>query len=199
MGNNRPSSLRFAIVTGTGAFFTAVFFSFFSEIVLPKLQILILSFLFLLTVIITGIVFDMIGVAAAVAEEKPFHAKATKKLMGASQAILIVRNADRVASFCSDVVGDICGTVSGALGAAIIIQIVTGRTHWNSYESFLTIIMTGLVAALTVGGKAAGKRTALEDAEQIIFYVGRALAWFESATGLNLFMGKRRHPIEKRR
>lgn len=199
MGNNRPSSLRFAVVTGTGAFIAAVFFSFFSEIVLPKLQILTLSFLFLLLVIAIGIVFDMVGVAAAVADEKTFHAKATKKLKGAGQAILMVRNADRVASFCNDVVGDICGTVSGALGAAIVFQIVAARASWSNYGSILTVVMTGLVAAFTVGGKAAGKRTALEDAEQIVFLVARVLAWIETFTGLNIILGKRRKRREKRR
>ncbi|MHB9094915.1 MAG: hypothetical protein ACYC21_09595 [Eubacteriales bacterium] len=198
MGNNKPSSLRFAIVAGTGAFFTAVFFSFFSEVVLPKLQILILSFLFLLLVIVTGIVFDMIGVATAVADEKPFHAKATKKLQGASHAILIVRNADKVATFCNDVVGDICGTVSGALGAAIIFQIVAGRLSLNKFESLLSMVMTGIVAAVTVGGKAAGKRTALNDSEQIVFAVGRVLAKIEAVIGLRLLTGNRKGR-EKRR
>ncbi len=199
LGNNKPSSLRFAVATGIGAFITAVFFSFFSEIVLPKLQILMLSFLFLFLVIATGIVFDMIGTAAAVADEKPFHAKATKKLKGAGQAILLVRNADKVASFCNDVVGDICGTVSGALGAAIVFQIVVGRANLNKYESILTMLMTGLVAALTVGGKASGKRTALKDSEPIIFWVGRVLAWVETFTGLNVFTGKRRQSRERRK
>ena len=191
MGNNKPSSLKFAIFTGTGAFFAAVFFSFFSEIVLPKLQMLILSFSFLLLVIFTGIIFDMVGVATAVAEEKPFHAKAAKKLRGAGQAILIIRNADKVASFCNDVVGDICGTVSGALGAAIVLQVIASRSEWDVYESVLTIVMTGIVASLTVGGKAAGKRTALDDSEQIVYIVGRALAWFERVTGWGIFSGQR--------
>jgi len=191
LGNNKPSSLKFAIFTGTGAFFAAVFFSFFSEIVLPKLQMLILSFSFLLLVIFTGIIFDMVGVATAVAEEKPFHAKAAKKLRGAGQAILIIRNADKVASFCNDVVGDICGTVSGALGAAIVLQVIASRSEWDVYESVLTIVMTGIVASLTVGGKAAGKRTALDDSEQIVYIVGRALAWFERVTGWGIFSGQR--------
>lgn len=198
MGNNKPSSLKFAVVAGTGAFFAAVFFSFFSEIVLPKLQILILSFLFLLLVIITGIIFDMIGVAAAVADEHPFHAKATKRLKGAGQAIQLVRHADKVATFCNDVIGDICGTVSGALGAAIVFQIVAGRNTWNRYESIISMVMTGVVASVTVGGKAAGKRAALRDSEQIVFLVGRALAWFHSATGLNI-VGNKRKSREKRR
>jgi len=197
LGNNKPSSLRFALLSGTGAFFAAVFFSSFSAILLPKLKILILSFIFLLSVVAVGIIFDMIGVATAVAKEKPFHAKATKKVRGANQSILLVRNADKVITFCSDVVGDICGTVSGALGAAIVFQVVAARPAWN--EAILTMIMTGLVAGLTVGGKAGGKKTAINDSEQIVFFVGRALAWFETVTGLNVFSGNQRRGREKRR
>lgn len=198
MGNNRPSNLKFSLFWGTGAFFTAVFFTFFSEVVLPKLQILILSFSFLLLVIITGIIFDMIGVATAVAHEKPFHAKAAKKLKGAGQAIMIIRHADKVATFCNDVVGDICGTVSGALGAAIIFQIVAGEVYLNKYESLLSMAMAGLVAAITVGGKAAGKRTAMQDSQQIVFAVGRALSWFESVSGIKLLRFQRKSRDKRR-
>jgi len=198
LGNNIPGVLKFALFWGTGAFFTAVFFTFFSEIVLPRLQILMLSFGFLLLVIITGIFFDMIGVATAVASEKPFHAKAAKKPKGAAHAILIVRNADKVATFCNDVVGDICGTVSGALGATIVFQMIAGKVYLNKYESVFSMVMTGCVAAITVGGKAAGKRTAMQDSEQIVFAVGRALSWIESVTGLNLLIFRRKRR-EKRR
>lgn len=197
MGNNNPDSKKFALTVGIGSFFTAVFFSFFSEIVLPKLELLILSLLFLILIIVIGIFFDMIGVAVAVAEEKPFHAKATKKIKGAAQSLMLVKNAHKVASICNDVVGDICGTVSGALGVAIVLQIVTGRPGWN--ESILSIAMTGLVASLTVGGKAAGKHTAMEKSVKIVFLVGRILAWVEKVSGFNFLGGSRRKGKRRKR
>jgi len=190
LGNNKPSSLKFAILTGTGAFIAAVFFSFFSEIVLPKLQLIMLSFLSLLIVIFVGIIFDMIGIAVAVADEKWFHAKASKKLRGASQSILMIRHAAKVATICNDVVGDICGTVSGVFGVTIVFQLASGRPSWD--ESILTMIMTGMVASLTVGGKALAKSKAMVDSQKIVGTVGRILAWFETSTGLNLFALNRR-------
>ena len=199
MGNNKPSSLKFALFWGTVAFFTAIFFSFFSEIVLPRLQILMLSFSFLLLVIITGIVFDMVGVSVAVANEHPFHAKATKRLRGATQAIVMVRHADKVATFCNDVIGDICGTVSGALGASIVFQIIAASSTWSKYESIASMLMTGVIAAVTVGGKATGKRAALNDWEEIVFFVGKSLGWFESVTGINLLLGSRRKGRERKK
>ncbi len=196
MGNNKPSSLRRALVVGTFTFFIAIFFSFFSEIVLPKVQLIILSFLFLLSIIFIGIIFDIIGLATAVADDTAFHAKAAKKVRGATHALLLIRNADKVANYCNDVVGDICGTVSGALGASIIFQLVTGRPGLN--ESVLSMVMTGLVAALTVGGKAAGKKMAIDDAVPIVFKVGQALAWFEDITGLSI-LGDNKNRRNKRR
>lgn len=196
MGNNKPSSWRRALIVGTGTFFIAIFFSFFSEVVLPRVQIIILSFLFLLLIIFVGIVFDIIGLAAAVADDSAFHAKAAKKVRGATHALLLLRNADKVANFCNDVVGDICGTVSGALGASIIFQLVTNRPALS--ESALSMIMTGLVAALTVGGKAAGKRMAIEDAVPIVFKTGQAMAWFEEITGLKI-LGDNKNRRNKRR
>ncbi|KNZ70735.1 hypothetical protein Tfer_0414 [Thermincola ferriacetica] len=198
MGDNRATSLKSALIIGIGTFFLASFFSLFSELVLPKIQILLLSFLFLFLIIFLGIIFDIIGIAAAAANERPFHAKAAKKVKGSVQAIKIVRNADRVASFCNDVVGDICGTVSGALGAAIVFQVVLNHPGFN--ESILSIIMTGLVAALTVSGKALGKKKAIAEADHIVFRVGQALAWMENVMGVDLFSRKssRKHKDRRR-
>ena len=197
MGNNNPNSLKFALTVGIGAFFAAVFFSFFSEIVFPRLQMLILSLTFLILIILVGIIFDMIGVAVAVSDDKAFHAKAAKKIRGAGHSLMMVRNADKVATLCNDVVGDICGTVSGALGVTIIIQVAAGRPTFS--ESFLSMIMTGFVAALTVGGKAAGKRKAMEDSEKIVFMVGKILAWFEHSLGLRLLGNSRRKGKERKK
>lgn len=195
MGNNKPDSIKFALLTGAGAFITAIFFSVFSEFVLDQLQVLAASFVFLLIIIAIGIFFDMIGVATAVAAEHPFHAKATKKISGAKHAVYLIRNAHRVSVFCNDVVGDICGTVSGALGASIVYQVVVGHPGLN--ESVFSIVMTGFVAAFTVGGKAAGKHTAMNDSEEIIFMVGRALDWVESKTGLSIISKGQRKGREK--
>ena len=80
------------------------------------------SFVILISIIAIGIVFDIIGVAVMSAEEKPFHAMAAKKVPGAAEALHLLRNAEKVSSFCNDVVGDICGVVSGSASARIFIS-----------------------------------------------------------------------------
>ena len=67
------------------------------------------AFLILLLIILIGIIFDIIGMAVATADEKPFHSMASRKVPGAQESIRLLRNAERVSSICNDVVGDICG------------------------------------------------------------------------------------------
>ena len=92
--------------------------SFISDEVMSKSGIFT-AFLILLTIIFIGIVFDIIGMAVATADEKPFHSMAARKVYGAQASIRLLRNAERVSSICNDVVGDICGVVSGSASATI--------------------------------------------------------------------------------
>ena len=75
---------------------------------------LLLALLILALFIGLGILFDIIGVAVTAADPRPFHSMAAHKEKGAKEALKLLRNADRVSSVCNDVVGDICGIVSGA-------------------------------------------------------------------------------------
>ena len=75
-----------------------------------------------------GIVFDMIGIAAASGTEREFHSMAAHKVRGAREAVWMLRNAEKVSSICNDVVGDICGIISGATGALIAANLAAGRS-----------------------------------------------------------------------
>ena len=86
---------------------------------------LVVAFCILLAIIFLGILFDIIGMAVATADEKPFHSMASRKVPGAHEAIRLLRNAERVSSICNDVVGDICGVVSGSASATIAAQILS--------------------------------------------------------------------------
>ena len=94
-----------------------------------------------------------------------------------------------MANFCNDVIGDIAGTLSGAIGAGIVASLVG---TFPTLDLVLTgAVMTSLIAALTVGGKAIGKNLAVEYANQIIFRVARIMAYIEGLTGKKLFENKR--------
>ena len=97
--------------------------SFISDEVMQSSSILA-AFLILIVIILIGIIFDIIGMAVATADEKPFHSMAARKVPGAQAAIRLLRNAERVSSICNDVVGDICGVVSGSASATIAAQLL---------------------------------------------------------------------------
>ena len=134
---------------------------------------LAVAFVILLAIIFLGIVFDIIGMAVATADEKPFHSMAARKVPGAHEAIRLLRNAERVSSICNDVVGDICGVVSGSASATIAALILTNvEVGW---PRGISLVMSALVAGLTVGGKAIGKTVAVSSCTQIVHLVGRIL------------------------
>lgn len=137
------------------------------------------AFGILLAIILLGILFDIIGMAVATADEKPFHSMAARKVPGAHEAIKLLRNAERVSSICNDVVGDICGVVSGSASATIATLILTNvEIGWPRGVS---LVMSALVAGLTVGGKAIGKTIAVNSCTKIVHLVGRVIYTFSGS------------------
>jgi CBS domain containing-hemolysin-like protein len=131
-----------------------------------------IAFLILLAIILIGIIFDIIGVAVTSADEKPFHSMAARKVPGSQEAIKLLRNAERVSSICNDVIGDICGVVSGSAAATIAAHAFTAtEIAWPQ------LLMSALVAGFTVGGKAIGKTFAINSCTQIVYFAGR-VSWF---------------------
>lgn len=125
-----------------------------------------IALLVLLIIIILNILFDIVGTAVTAAEEAPFHAMASRKLYGARQSLRLIRNADKVSNFCNDVVGDICGVISGSASALIVINLARSED-----AGIIEFILTGLVASLTVGGKSIGKTVAIKHSNYIVYKV----------------------------
>ena len=136
---------------------------------------MMVALLILLLFIGLGIVFDIIGVAVTAADPRPFHSMAAHKEKGAKEALTLLRNADRVSSVCNDVVGDICGIVSGATSAVIVTQLQRGRELENVVVS---VGVTAIVSGLTIGGKAFGKPFAMRQSKRVVHLVGRFLHLF---------------------
>ena len=152
--------------------------SFLSEEIMSNSNILV-AFLILFIIVIVGIIFDIIGVAVTSADEKPFHSLAARKVPGAHEAIGLLRNAERVSSICNDVIGDICGVVSGSASATIAAEVLRNLDGF-SWPKLVTLAMSATVAALTVGGKAIGKTFAINSSTPIIHGVGRVMFIFHN-------------------
>lgn len=134
---------------------------------------LAVAFIILLVIVLIGILFDIIGMAVASADEKPFHSMAARKVPGAQESIRLLRNAGRVSSICNDVVGDICGVVAGAASATIALRLVQSFSF--GWPNFVSLLMSALVAGLTVGGKAIGKFFAVNSCTKIVYFVGKLI------------------------
>lgn len=136
---------------------------------------LIMAFIILIAFILIGILFDIIGVAVTSASEIPFHSLSSQKVRGAKESVRLIRNADKVGSFCNDVIGDIAGIISGSATTAIVTMVIASGADISTF--FLTMILTALVASLTIGGKAFGKRIAIDRSSDIIFFVGKVISF----------------------
>lgn len=167
---NLKGSIVIAIIT----FLIAVMVTLSSQTRI-KFVTLPVAITILFFIIFIGIFADMIGVAATVARREALNAKAAKKIFGAKQGLFLVKHGDRVASFMCDIVGDICGTVSGAIGAAVVIRIIQ---NLGGSITLINLLIIGFISALTVGGKAFFKRYGIKKSNEIILSVGKFIAFF---------------------
>lgn len=151
-------------------------FSIFSEFVMSSTGIVIAIIIILVFVLIT-IISDMIGVAVTSCSKEPFISMASKKVKGAKEGLMLIKNADKVASLCADVIGDVCGILSGAGGAAIALKITQNITNGN-LAILITSLVTAFIAGLTICGKSLGKKTAIHNCNSIILKLGRFISLF---------------------
>lgn len=133
------------------------------------------ALLILMMFIAIGILFDVIGMAVTAADPKPFHSMAAHKEKGAREALGLLRRASRVSSVCNDVVGDICGIVSGATGVVIVTQL---QNALNVRSVLISVGVTALISGLTIGGKALSKTFAIKQSTKVVYWVGRFLHVF---------------------
>ena len=119
----------------------------------------------------------MIGVAVTTADEAVFNSMASKKKKGAKTAIWLKKNADKVSSFCNDVIGDISGIISGSTGAVIAINI---SKNFNINQLLTTIIVMSIISAITIGGKALEKTYAMNNGNKIIYKFACVISLFRN-------------------
>jgi len=157
------------------AFLISLFFSSVTESLVLGLNELV-GILIVIVIILLGVIFDMIGVSVTAADLKPFNSMASKKIRGSKTAINLIKNAEKVSAFCNDVVGDVCGIISGSVGLLISTGIAT---KYNLNSSAITLIVTALIAAFTIGGKAMGKSYAINKSDVIIFKASKLISLFK--------------------
>ena len=170
----KRAALRWAFLVTGWSFIISFSLSFLSGTSMSSMGT-ISALLLLLAFIFLGILFDILGLATATASEKPFHSMAARRVKGAHQSLKLIARAEHVSSFCNDVVGDITGIISGT--TCIVIATSLARDYSLS-GVLIQMLLSALVASLTVGGKALGKSLALSRSTEIVFLMGRFLALF---------------------
>jgi hypothetical protein len=88
----------------------------------------------------------------------------------------LLKNTEKVSSVCCDVIGDVCGIISGTSGV-VIVALIIKLTDIN--ELLVSLIVTGIISAFTIGGKALGKGIAINKSKEIVTIVSKILSIFE--------------------
>lgn len=172
--DKKKVDIKWILLISIISFFISLLFSFIGETIIPNAHIFISTFLVFIFIFL-GILFDMIGIAVTVADVSTFNSMATKRIKGASLGVRLIKNASKVSSFCNDVIGDICGIISGSTGVSIAIVI---SNKFNISLLLVTLLITATIAALTIGGKAVGKSFAINKSNSILYGFVKFLSIF---------------------
>ncbi len=148
-------------------------FGFLSQTLLSSLGAVFASF-GIAVFIFLSVVFDMLGIAAASAEEEQFLKWNKEGIRGAAVGLKLVKHCEKVCSFCADVVGDICSTLCGAGGACIVIALTKSITS-PALIMLISVSVSALIAGLTIFFKALMKQRALNNSNNIILKLGLIL------------------------
>lgn len=157
------------------SFILSIVMSITSEGIIPNVNVVI-GIIIILVFIFISVIFDMIGVAITAQDETPFHSMASKKIKGSTHSVKLLKNSDKLASICNDVIGDVCGVVSGSAGVLVANTI---SESFDINKSLVVLITTAIIASLTITGKAYGKTIAINNSKEITEKVGKVLHKFQ--------------------
>ncbi|MBQ1550506.1 MAG: DUF21 domain-containing protein [Bacilli bacterium] len=167
--------IKWLLTVGIVSFILSIVMSITSEGIIPRVN-MIVGILIILLFIFISVLFDMIGVAITAQDETPFHSMASKKIKGSAHSVKLLKNSDKLASICNDVIGDVCGVVSGSAGVLVANTI---SDYFVINKSIVVLIVTGLIASITITGKAYGKTVAINNSKSITEKVGKVLHKFQ--------------------
>lgn len=168
----RPSSRQagWAVKIVVLTFILSLISSVLSQVAVGGSDILIATML-LIFMVITSIIFDVIGVSVTSCSLCRISAADDDDEVTVT-ARMLIDNAEKVNNLCADVIGDICGVMSGACGASIVAAI----SEATGADVFLpSILVSAVIASVTVGGKAFCKKIAVVNSESIVLFAARRI------------------------
>ncbi len=176
---NKKRSKYSWLIWGISVFFMSfaltVVFSFITEVAV-KDSAAAICVTVLLVLLVLNIGCDVLANAIISCSPESYHAMASKKIKGAKRAVTLCRNSEKLSSIFADVIGDICGIVSGAAGTALVVHIAVAGT---AGELIASIGVSAAIGAFTVGGKAIFKNFAIKFNRQIVFGFAKFTTFFK--------------------
>ncbi len=175
-GNKRNKNNAWAIKITVISLALSALISFLSEITADTSSIIV-TLLLLSFLILASIAFDGIGVATASCNPSDFKDDAKRRVYGGKTALRLVENNEKVSNVCNDVIGDTFGIISGSCSVAIVLKLAEiCPTGW---QKLLTIGISSVISAVTIGGKALLKESAITNAKDFVKFVASILAIFD--------------------
>jgi len=172
--NKKKANIKWILLVTSLSLIISVVFSYICESFMPSANTLI-GIIIMFFFIALGIIFDILGVSVTSADIKPYHSMAAKKISGAKIAVSLKKNASKVSSIFCDVIGDICGIISGSAGVYIAAKLAIAL---NINPLFTSLFITGIISSLTIGGKALGKNYAINNGTLILYNFSKMLRIF---------------------
>ncbi len=163
----KSRNINWALKTFVLSIFLSIFFSVVSQSIFPNLPVFLSLFVILFFMCIS-VIFDMIGVAVTTLTTERLEKDSGKR--GYQTAKKLCNNREKVSSFCGDVVGDICGILSGAGGVSLVLSM---HIQEASLYFLATCLISSLIAGLTIFGKAILKGYAVENCEKVVLFTGK--------------------------
>ena len=165
----KTKSLRWAFKTFLLSIFLSIVFGMMSQSLFPNISAYFSVFIILFFIFIS-VVFDMIGVSVASLKKEKLEFLKDEK--GYKTAVKMSNNIDKISSFCGDVVGDICGILSGAGGVSLVVNM-----HIQNANIFflVTSLLSSFIAGLTIFFKAVMKTYAVENSLNVVMRVAKTL------------------------
>ncbi|MCL2838579.1 MAG: hypothetical protein FWE04_05905 [Oscillospiraceae bacterium] len=170
------SNIKWVIQAVLFTFVLSTIFNAGSSVMLEDVSIII-KVIVLIFIIFFGVLVGMIGMAAMAADEVPFHSMAARKVKGAKEALAILKNRDKVSNFCCDIIGGICGIVSGSSAAFLSVRLVAAYPALNAMA--ITLGLMGTVAALSVGSNAVATKYSVDYANEITYFTAKVISVFK--------------------
>ena len=165
----KRKNISWAVKTFVLSFFLSIFFSVISQSIFPTMSAFLSLFVIVFFIAFASI-FDMIGVAVTSMPLESLEKHQNDK--GFQTAKKLCERREKVSSFCGDVVGDICGILSGAGGVSLVLSMHITEA---SIYFLVTCFASSLIAGLTIFCKAVLKGYAVDNCEKVVLFTGRVL------------------------